>query len=1011
MLNRRGPSLLTTGAATPRPFRRRALIAATVVLGLAIPSASMAVAAGADPSPAGAKRQLLEARKTSVAKGSRVAPAQTGTPLQRVAAGSDSDNVAFAVKVRGGAAASASIDAVSHSAKSYGGSQRRVLNKLGTVSVEVPEKQAEKFVAKLRARADVASVKPIARRDLGFVPNDAKYSATAPYLDAIAAPSAWDVHRGDPAVTIAVVDSGVDVNHQDLSGRVNGTYNAVTHTSDVTDELGHGTFVAGVAAATGDNGVGIAGASMGATVMAVKVADSNNQIFTDAEADGIIWAVDHGAQVINLSLGSAGYDQLETDAVAYAVANDVLVVAAAGNDGTSTPNYPAALPNVVAVGATDAAGQRASFSQHGSWVTVAAPGTDITGTAPVAGSDFFSPEYDVSNGTSFSTPLVSAEAALLWSSGVSVTADEVRAAIVASAHGYAGLGLGAGQVDFRAAYEEIAPDTTPSLIVPTDGATVTGDVTLAASSTAPKVRFLVDGAPTGSPVPVADGATSMLWKTWGLSNGGHTVGAVDCTTADVCSTAAAEVAVTVANDAPVVTSPTAGQTLGGTATFTATAPGGAVAFVIDGVQRGLDTTSPYSLSYSVSSLADGTHSVQALSCPTSGVCDGPASSAVSFKALSLHPRFTSVAPSVFSPNKDGRYDGTRATYYLPDTETVRFQVRNSAGTIVRGPLNLGTKAKGTYSYVWNGLFNSGARAANGTYKVELVTSRTITGSTLRGSAIGSVRVDLSAPTLSSISGGGTRFYPYRDSYRDNFSPAFTVNEKSTVTLTVKTSAGKVVGSLSASKSAGRTSLTWNGRNNAGSMVAGGTYYWTLTAQDVAGNRRTSARYSVIVSSKRLVSKTATLSRNGSSFVSAGGSDGSCADASTALSDYTYGVWLTNFCDPFYYGTQIAGAIYRFTLPTAVSYSSLRVDSYGYSLDPATIGAAFTRWGTDDYTFTHEISTPLSDAWRTIGSVSPTGVVNSSRVVETTVFLPNTTYLDTDYDIAQVRLVVSYKVLV
>ena len=399
----------------------------------------------------------------------------------------------------------------------------------------------------------------------------------------------------------------------------------------------------------------------------------------------------------------------------------------------------------------------------------------------------------------------------------------------------------------------------------------------------------------------------------------------------MCNADASQVSVTVANDAPAITSPTPVQTLSGSATFTATAPGGAVAFVIDGVRRGLDTSAPYALSYSVSSLTDGTHSVSPLSCSSAGVCNGPTSPPVSFKALSLHPRFTSVSPSVFSANEDGRHDTTKATYYLPDTETVRLQVRNGAGTVVRGPVSLGTKAKGTYAYIWNGLTNSGSRAPSGPYKLELVTSRAITGGTLRGSAVTSVRVDLAAPTMTSVTGNGARFYPYRDTYRDNFSPAFTLNEKSTVTLKVKTSAGKTVRTISASKAAGRTSITWNGRNTAGSTVAAGTYYWTLTAQDAAGNRRTTARQSVIVSSKRLVTKTTTLVKNGSAFTGAGGSASWCTDADTWMSDYAYGVWLTNYCDPYFDGHQIAGAIYRFTLPAAVSYTSLRIDSYGYSL--------------------------------------------------------------------------------
>jgi flagellar hook assembly protein FlgD len=364
---------------------------------------------------------------------------------------------------------------------------------------------------------------------------------------------------------------------------------------------------------------------------------------------------------------------------------------------------------------------------------------------------------------------------------------------------------------------------------------------------------------------------------------------------------------------------------------------------------------------------------------------------------------------VFSPNADKRYDTTKVTYYLPDTEVVRFQVRNSAGTVVRGPISLGTQSAGTHSYVWNGYLNGGTRAPSATYHPELITSRVNSAATLRGSAVTSVRVDLGAPTMSSITGSGSAFYPYVDGYRDTFSPAFTLNERASVTLTVRTGGGSLVRTVSAAKAAGRTSQSWNGRNNAGSLVAAGTYYWTLTAQDPAGNRRTSARYWVSVNSKRLVTKTATLTRNGSQYAFAGGSDPACSDADLSLSDfYPSGVWLTNVCDSSY-SDEIAGAGYRFTLPAAHSYTSLRLDSYGNSLAPSRLGAGFSRWGTDAYTFTHEITTGTSNAWRTVGSVSATGLVNSSRVAQATMYVPNY-YSRNDYDNGKVRLVVTYKIL-
>jgi flagellar hook assembly protein FlgD len=342
---------------------------------------------------------------------------------------------------------------------------------------------------------------------------------------------------------------------------------------------------------------------------------------------------------------------------------------------------------------------------------------------------------------------------------------------------------------------------------------------------------------------------------------------------------------------------------------------------------------------------------------------------------------------------------------------VTYLVRNAAGTVVRGPASLGSQAAGSHTFVWNGLLNGGARATSGTYRLELVTSRATSAGTLRGSATAPVRVDLAAPTMSSITGSGSGFYPYPDAYRDTFSPAFTLDEAAGMTLTVRNSSGTVVRTVSGSRGAGRTTMAWNGRNSAGYLVGAGTYYWTLTAQDAAGNRRTSARYTVTVSSKRLVTKSTVVTKYGSQFSVAGGSEGGyCADADPAMSDFApYGVWLHNTCSLDWDGFQIAGATYRFTAPAAFSYTSLRIESYGNSLAPSRLGAGFTRWGTVDYTFAPEIITGTSNAWRTIGSVSPAGLVSSTRQVEATLYVPNAYYTN-DYDIGQVRLVVTYKVL-
>jgi hypothetical protein len=122
------------------------------------------------------------------------------------------------------------------------------------------------------------------------------------------------------------------------------------------------------------------------------------------------------------------------------------------------------------------------------------------------------------------------------------------------------------------------------------------------------------------------------------------------------------------------------------------------------------------------------------------------------------------------------------------------------------------------------------------------------------------------------------------------------------------------------------------------------------------------------------------------------------------------VWLANACDPLY-GVQIAAAFYRFTLPAAASYTSLRVETYGFStFAPSTLGAVFTQWATGGYTHTPEITIGRNIAWRAIGTVPPGGLVNGSRQVDTAIYVPNDYFSASDYDVGQVRLVVAYKVL-
>jgi subtilisin family serine protease len=219
----------------------------------------------------------------------------------------------------------------------------------------------------------------------------------------------WACARG-AGVTVAVVDTGVQANHPDLQGRVLpgvAFVNGVTLVGGgATDVDGHGTHVAGIIAA-GDNGLGVVGVAPSARILPVRTLDATGSGLSSDIAKGITWAVDHGANVINLSLGSDAESSAVDAAVAYATSHNVDVVAAAGNTGPGAPaEFPAALPAVIAVAALDEDGTVATYSTRGSYVDVAAPGTSILSTYPPS-------TWARLSGTSMASPHVAGLVALV----------------------------------------------------------------------------------------------------------------------------------------------------------------------------------------------------------------------------------------------------------------------------------------------------------------------------------------------------------------------------------------------------------------------------------------------------------------------------------------------------------------------------------------------------------------------------------------------------------------------
>jgi thermitase len=250
----------------------------------------------------------------------------------------------------------------------------------------------------------------------------------------IKATEGWEETKGEEAIIIAVIDTGVDMLHPDLLGKIlSGGRDFVNDDDDATDDHHHGTLVAGVAAANTDNTEGMAGVAWNCKILPVKVLDAEGEGYSDDLAEGIIWAVDNGANVINLSLGAEGGNQTIEDALKYAYEGDVVVVAVTGNDGGPVL-YPAAYDAYcLAVAGTNNVDERVTFSNSGGvWesnygpeVDVAAPAEDILSTVPTW---FWGPgsfPYAYGGGTSMAAPHVAGLAALVKSIKPWLSAGEI----------------------------------------------------------------------------------------------------------------------------------------------------------------------------------------------------------------------------------------------------------------------------------------------------------------------------------------------------------------------------------------------------------------------------------------------------------------------------------------------------------------------------------------------------------------------------------------------------------
>ncbi len=369
---------------------------------------------------------------------------------------------------------------------------------------------AVEVTARGRATADAVQVlstipgvryaEPVTGMAVADYPGDPLYDDQSSYLQIVNAPQAWDITTGAPDVLVAVIDTGVDVTHEDLRANIwfnprelanngldddnNGCVddvNGCAFVSDsapgcqnvtnglVRDEIGHGTFVAGIIAAP-VNGQGMVGVARNVKVMPVKVLDCYGSGDSVATARGIVYAARNGAKILNLSLGGLEDAQVIRDAVAEAMnVYGALVIAATGNSGTIGVAFPGRIPEVLGVGATNTSGdRRAAFSSYGPEVDVVAVGEDVIGPIGQSLCNVFLlclgfEPYAQGDGTSFSTPQVSGLAALLLSLNRGLTPSQITDIIRNSATALrpGETGVGAGRIDMAAAVKAVQANHPP----------------------------------------------------------------------------------------------------------------------------------------------------------------------------------------------------------------------------------------------------------------------------------------------------------------------------------------------------------------------------------------------------------------------------------------------------------------------------------------------------------------------------------------------------------------------
>lgn len=520
-------------------------------------------------------------------------------------------------------------------AEAHGLEQKEEIAPIGVRVMSVPAERRETVLEALNRNPNIEFAEPDYEVQLLLTPNDPRYGEQW-HLPKIQAPAAWDVTTGIADQVIAIIDTGVNSNHPDLKAKMLPGYNFISDNTNAGDDHGHGTLVAGAAAAIGNNGEGVAGVAWKNWILPIKSLDSSGGGSHSSIANGITYAADNGARVINLSLGSSVGSRTLENAVNYAWKKNCVIVAAAGNSGDSTPTYPATYANVIGVSALDSSDQLPSWATYGEHVSLSAPGVSILSTTRGGG-------YGASSGSSFASPLVAGAAGAVLAVAPSLSNSDVVKNLESTSDdlGVAGYDIyfGHGRLNTEAAVlkaggSNSADTAAPSVAIvsPKDGATLSGTADIEIDSYddvgVEKVELYLNGN------LVAESSQQVVtfrWDTTQSADGKYTLQARASDAAGNVGSSN-QIDVTVVNQADesapasplsvTITSPKEGSRIWKMTKVDVEAQGGdgieRLELYIDGSLYASSTSSSATFNWNVNRQASGDYKLQALAYDSAG---------------------------------------------------------------------------------------------------------------------------------------------------------------------------------------------------------------------------------------------------------------------------------------------------------------------------------------------------------------------------------------------------------